>query len=295
MAAHANAHALSPGITEVVLRGDIDLYNHGTVKELIVRLWSKGVHALIVDLTGVTRVDSSGIGALLYIYTGCRTRDIDVCFYGAGTEAARILVQTKLDGYLPLADSQSQALMAVGADRITEMPEEPIRQLRVDANSPLFDTTGMYFKEFNIDLSQVRRLSGLIVQKAPPTIREVNILEQQISEIVKNGVRHGNGNDKTKALRVWFAFSTQSARLVVADEGDGFAEIERWNEFYRRKIECYRGNRFEEMMEYLSFRTGESREEDGGNALCAAIEYWNDGVVFNDERNAIAVQRTFRV
>jgi serine/threonine-protein kinase RsbW len=46
-------------------------------------------------------------------------------------------------------------------------------------------------------------------------------------------------------------------------------------------------------MEFLSYRTENSTEHDGGNAMMAAVEYWNDGVVFNDRRNRVAAMRSF--
>jgi hypothetical protein len=147
---------------------------------------------------------------------------------------------------------------------------------------------------FNIDISYVRRLSNLIAQQAPQEIREINMLEQQISELIKNAVRHGNKNDPNKSVYIWFSFDAWRARLIVEDEGEGFQNIEEWNEFYRKRTECYQRGDYEEMLNYLQFRTAESSEDDGGNALFAAIEYWNDGIVFNDARNAVAVQRSFR-
>ena len=95
------------------------------------------------------------------------------------------------------------------------------------------------------------------------------------------------------SVKIWFSFSNTHAHLIVEDEGPGFQEIEAWNDFYRKKIECYRNQDFEEMMKYLAFRTDGSDDTDGGNALFAAIEYWNEGVVFNESRNAVAVRRRF--
>ena len=34
---------------------------------------------------------------------------------------------------------------------------------------------------------------------------------------------------------------------------------------------------------------------DGGNAMFAATEYWNRGLVFNERRNGIAVYRSFQL
>jgi hypothetical protein len=167
------------------------------------------------------------------------------------------------------------------------------KQIEINGKSSLFDTSGMFYKEFPSDYRQVRFFSLLIVQKAPAEIKEINLLEQQISELIKNAVRHGNKNDPAKKIRVWASFSKDHAHLIVEDEGEGFQNLEDWNEFNQKRTECFEKQNFEELERYFSYRTPESTENDGGNALFAAVEYWNGGVVFNDKRNAVAVYKSF--
>ena len=69
----------------------------------------------------------------------------------------------------------------------------------------------------------------------------------------------------------------------MQDEGQGFKRLEDWNEFNRRRTECFLRQDFEPMAEFVSFITPDSDEHDSGNALFAALEYWNGGVVFNGE------------
>ncbi len=167
------------------------------------------------------------------------------------------------------------------------------KQIQVNGNSPLFDTTGMFYKEFPSDFRQVRFFSLLIVQKAPAEIKEINLLEQQISEMIKNAVRHGNQNDPSKKIRIWASFSKNHAHLIVEDEGEGFQNLEEWNEFNRKRTECFEQQNFEDLEQYFSYRTPKSTEHDGGNALFAAVEFWDGGIVFNDKRNAVAVYKNF--
>jgi len=134
----------------------------------------------------------------------------------------------------------------------------------------------------------------LIVQSAPTEIRELNLLEQQISEVIKNAVKHGNRCDMNKKVTVWYSFSPAHAHLIVQDEGEGFKNLEEWNEFNRKRIECLRTQNFEDLANYVSFRTAASDEHDGGNALFAAVEYWNGGFVFNGKRNAVAMLKKFK-
>jgi len=167
------------------------------------------------------------------------------------------------------------------------------KELTVGDKHPLLETEGMFYKEFPSDFRQIRYFTLLIVQKAPPEIKEINLLEQQISEIIKNAVKHGNRNDPSKKVKVWFSFSTTHAHLIVEDEGPGFKNIEHWNDFNKKRFACFKDQNFEELGKYVSFRTERSDDHDGGNALFAAVEYWNEGVVFTKKANCVAVKKTF--
>ncbi len=170
---------------------------------------------------------------------------------------------------------------------------ETEKQIIIDENHALLKREGYFFKEFPSDIRQVRFFSMLIVQKAPPEIKEINLLEQQISELIKNAVRHGNKNDINKKVRVWADFSVDHAHVIVEDEGEGFKKLEEWNEFNRKRNECFASQDFEKMEKYFAFRTEESNENDGGNALFATLEYWDGGVVFNKKKNCVAVYKNF--
>ena len=168
------------------------------------------------------------------------------------------------------------------------------KKLISDGSNPLFDKSNMLYKEFPSDFRQIRYFTLLIVQSAPLEIKEINLLEQQISEVIKNGVKHGNNCDINKKVRVWYSFSPTHAPLIVEDEGEGFNDIERWNEFNRKRLECLHSQNFEELASYVSFRTQKSDEHDGGNALFAALEYWNGGFIYNDKKNGVAMLKKFQ-
>jgi hypothetical protein len=166
-------------------------------------------------------------------------------------------------------------------------------EITINQDSTLFDTEGMFYKEFGSDYRQIRYYTLIVLQKAPPEIKELNLLEQQLSEIIKNAVKHGNKKDPAKTVKIWYKFTTRDARIIVEDEGEGFQNIEEWNEFNRKRLEYFRENDFEKLADYVSYRTVQSDETDGGNALFAAVEYWNGGFVYNEKRNKVAAYKTF--
>ncbi len=172
------------------------------------------------------------------------------------------------------------------------MPQ--VKELRSDSNDPLFYKENMLYKEFPSDFRQIRYFTLLIIQAAPIEIKDINLLEQQISEIIKNAVKHGNKCDLTKKVRVWYSFSTEQAHVIVEDEGEGFNDLEKWNEFNKKRMECLFNQDYENLGSFVSFRSDKSDDQDGGNALFAALEYWNGGFVFNDARNGVAMLKHYQ-
>ena len=171
---------------------------------------------------------------------------------------------------------------------------EQFIELRSDEKDPLFDKTNMLYKEFESDYRQIRYYTLLIVQSAPLEIKEINLLEQQISEVIKNAVKHGNKCDKSKKVKVWYSFSPNHAHLIVEDEGEGFKDLEKWNEFNKKRIECLQKSDLDALSKFVSFRTKDSDDQDGGNALFAALEYWDGGFGYNGKRNGVAMLKKFQ-
>jgi serine/threonine-protein kinase RsbW len=281
------------GVAVIALAGDLDLYNANKFRQATQKLWDDGLRKVVVDLADLRYVDSSGIGVMLHLFTSAQKRNGYVRYANVHGSVLKVITLTKLERFLPIVADVKSAITELRDLQDEVASGERFQGIQVDDNHRLLKTEEMYHKTLYIDFSQIRRLSNLIAQKAPAEIREINVLEQQISEIIKNAVKHGNQNDKSKAIKIWFSFSTTDAHLIVEDEGRGFQELETWNEFYKRRLECYEEQDFDEMMNYLAFRTEHSDEGDGGNAMFAAVEYWNDGVAFSSKRNKVGVRRTF--
>lgn len=165
--------------------------------------------------------------------------------------------------------------------------------IKIDDNSPLLSKNGMSLKVFSSDYRLVRFNTMMITQNAPPCIKNVNLLEQQISEVIKNAAKHGNSYDSDKKVKVWYKFTHDTAHLIVEDEGHGFQEIEKWNQVKMLRDKAFIERDFSKMAKYAIWKGKNSSEDDGGNSLFAAIEYWNEGVVFNHSRNTVALKKSF--
>jgi len=164
-----------------------------------------------------------------------------------------------------------------------------VKKLIVDENSKYFNNANMKYREFPSIFKQIRNYATIIAFDAPEEFRLGNLLEQQISEIIKNAVVHGNKKDPNKKVRVWWEFNKERrmARIIVEDEGEGFQDLEKWNEFNEKRTKYFLENNFEEMLKYISYRTDKSTDLDGGNALFAALEFWNGGMIYNNKKNKV--------
>ena len=168
-----------------------------------------------------------------------------------------------------------------------------MKEILIDESSPLFDKKNLEYREFFSDYSRIRHNTLILISSAPSRIKDTNLLEQQVSELIRNGVTHGNKYDPHLIIKVWFSFSNEEARFIVEDQGDGFKEIKKWNEFNRKRMECLINQDYDRLENYISFRSSSSKSSDGGNALFAALEYWNAGFVFNNKGNAVAAKKIF--
>ena len=167
-----------------------------------------------------------------------------------------------------------------------------VRKLIVDEQNELFDAQGMRKIIFPSDFTRIREYSAVVLKDCPDMFQEGNLLEQQLSEIIKNGIKHGNRCDPSKRLTLWYDFRKR-VRFIVEDEGDGFADLEAWNDFYRKRQEALHAQDFDAFLAMASYRGPKSDDTDGGNSLIAALEYWNGGMIYNKARNKVGVVRWY--
>jgi len=167
-----------------------------------------------------------------------------------------------------------------------------VRKLLVDEQNELFDARGMKLVEFPGEFGRIRERTAALLATCPERFKEGNLLEQQVSEIIKNGIKHGNRCDPCKRIRVWHDFRKR-VRLIVEDEGEGFRDLEAWNEFYRRRQLALHAGDFGGFLDMASYRGPASDETDGGNSLIAALEFWNGGMIYNRKKNKIGVVRWY--
>ncbi|MFA6507125.1 MAG: anti-sigma factor antagonist [Treponemataceae bacterium] len=95
--------------------GEMDLYNSYKLKELVMKMLEKKVERFIVNLQGVDYIDSSGIGALIYICSTIKKMNLKLSISNIHGSVKKVIELTKLMGYFPISATIEEALKKMGA------------------------------------------------------------------------------------------------------------------------------------------------------------------------------------
>jgi anti-sigma B factor antagonist len=94
----------------VDITGEIDLYNSYKLKELVMKMLEKKVEQFIVNLDDVESIDSSGIGALIYICSTLKKMGLKILICNVHGSVRKVIEMTKLIGYFPISGSVDESL-----------------------------------------------------------------------------------------------------------------------------------------------------------------------------------------
>ncbi|HXZ19375.1 MAG TPA: STAS domain-containing protein [Candidatus Acidoferrales bacterium] len=99
--------------TLVDVQGDIDLYNSPEVRKIILEeLKEKKVSRLIVNLTGVRYIDSSGVASLVEGLKVSRNMSSRFMLYGLSPAAREVLELSRLIRVFEVYGTEQEALQA---------------------------------------------------------------------------------------------------------------------------------------------------------------------------------------
>ena len=94
----------------LVLAGEVDVGTAPRLRDRLVQLVTEGPPQVVVDLSGVTFIDSMGLGALVSGLKRARAHDGDLRLAGATDHVAKVLSITRLDQAFVVGDSVADAL-----------------------------------------------------------------------------------------------------------------------------------------------------------------------------------------
>jgi len=97
------------------VNGEMDLYNSYKLKELVMKMLEKKVSRYIINLENVDYIDSSGIGALIYICSTIRKLNLKLVITNIHGSVKKVIELTKLMGYFPITPTIDEALKRMEA------------------------------------------------------------------------------------------------------------------------------------------------------------------------------------
>jgi anti-sigma B factor antagonist len=106
----------------VTISGRIDVYTASSVGEAIQSLIVAGASNVILDLTSVSRVDSSGMGTLVGNSKSIASLGGILCLVGPGKGIRRMLEITNLAKYFRIHEGVDEALDELEACRAGRAP-----------------------------------------------------------------------------------------------------------------------------------------------------------------------------
>lgn len=111
--------------TLVEVEGEVDLHSAPLLKEALLEVGSAQSARIALDLSGVSFLDSTGIGALVGAYKKTREGEGQIAFFGARPRVKRVFQIAGLWNALPFYDSRDAALAALLPAPLVTAPETP--------------------------------------------------------------------------------------------------------------------------------------------------------------------------
>jgi anti-sigma B factor antagonist len=100
----------------IAVSGEIDLYTAPDLKAVLSQVIEEGATGVVIDLSGTTFLDSTGLGVLIGALKRLRSRDGALAVVNVDDSIARTFEITGLDQIFVIRGSRDEALAALGAD-----------------------------------------------------------------------------------------------------------------------------------------------------------------------------------
>ncbi|GHT78238.1 anti-sigma factor antagonist [Spirochaetia bacterium] len=109
------------GICLIEASGDLDITGAIQFKDLFMKLIRNTVERFIISLKGVHFMDSSGIGALLFIASTVKKMSFNFVLIDVQEPVRLVIERTKLSDYLPVTGNLTEALAIMEQEELPEL------------------------------------------------------------------------------------------------------------------------------------------------------------------------------
>jgi anti-sigma B factor antagonist len=96
------------------IQGELDLYNSYKLKELLMKMLEKKIERYIINMEDVEYIDSSGIGALIYISSTLKKMNLKLAITNIHGSVKKVIELTKLMNYFPIVATLEEAIKKMG-------------------------------------------------------------------------------------------------------------------------------------------------------------------------------------
>ncbi|MDR1143937.1 MAG: anti-sigma factor antagonist [Spirochaetaceae bacterium] len=93
--------------------GEMDLYNSYKLKELLMKMIEKKIEQFVINMEDVEYIDSSGIGALIYITSTIKKMNLKLGITNVHGSVKKVIELTKLSGFFPIVPTLEEAVKAM--------------------------------------------------------------------------------------------------------------------------------------------------------------------------------------
>ena len=97
------------------MTGEIDMATAPRFRQRLLAVISAGAQNVVIDLSGVDFIDSTGLGVLMGAAKRVRSAGGDIRLVTAGSRLAELIELTRLDRVLDVFDSVSEATQDPGS------------------------------------------------------------------------------------------------------------------------------------------------------------------------------------
>jgi anti-sigma B factor antagonist len=111
-------HRLTGKLTIVTVSGELDVFTSPRLRETLLDVVEGGALHLIVDLSGVEFLDSTGLGVLVGIHHRLQAHDGTMSFVGASERLRRVFHITRLDKLFTIHPTLDDALRHAAGDSV---------------------------------------------------------------------------------------------------------------------------------------------------------------------------------
>ena len=194
----------------IVKEQRVDAHNSAQLKQLVLKTLEEGCPALVIDLSEVQFVDSSGLGALLSGYKNANLRRSGFALAGLRRNVGSLLELTGLNRLFETYAHVEEAVDVGGERSERDAPNAILSaEIEVPSQTRYLRLIGNIAEEIGKEVDVAQRNDDLAW-----------VLNLALTEAVANAIKHGRSNAPTVRLCISVNADILCAR--VYDWGAGF-------------------------------------------------------------------------